>query len=208
MPLQALNFSFYNMYYDIFQSYRCGDLIKTFGPGALAGLSSISVVFPLQFCTTRLAVDIGTDSGVNAPKREFYGLRHCLSTVAKAHGILGLYRGYIASAVGLTIYRSVYFGLYQTYKQFSKSYFQQAHWEGGSFIAFQLMVAETITTIAAYTSYPFDTAGRRMMLEATKPIEYRQIKNLRHSFYVIYMKEGIKGFYKIHLSPLNSCFCL
>ncbi|XP_025829603.1 ADP/ATP translocase 4-like isoform X2 [Agrilus planipennis] len=197
IPLQALNFSFYNMYYDIFASYCCADLAKTFGAGALAGLSSITVVFPLDFCTTRLAVDIGSDHGTNSPKREFYGLRHCLSSVIKTDGVLGLYKGYTASAVGLTIYRSVYFGLYESYKQkFSRSYFQESKWEGSSYVAFQMLVAQVVTTIAAWVSYPFDTAGRRMMLEASKPQEYRQIKNINDSFLLIYKNEGIYGFYK------------
>jgi solute carrier family 25 (adenine nucleotide translocator) protein 4/5/6/31 len=60
--------------------------------GGLAGATSLTVVYPLDFARTRLAMDVGKDS-----TREFTGIANCISKIAKTDGIRGLYRGYLVS---------------------------------------------------------------------------------------------------------------
>ena len=53
----------------------------------LAGLSSLVVVYPLDFARTRLAADVGG----KGQKRQFDGLSDCFSKIIKKNGFQGLY---------------------------------------------------------------------------------------------------------------------
>lgn len=50
-------------------------------------------------------------------KREYTGLRHCFRTVIKQEGIRGLYSGLKVGVCGITVYRSLYFGLFDSIKR-------------------------------------------------------------------------------------------
>lgn len=79
--------------------------------GGAAGATSLMVVYPLDFARTRLAADIGSKAD-----RQFNGLADCLGKVYKSDGLLGLYRGFGVSVLGIVVYRGVYFGSYDTAK--------------------------------------------------------------------------------------------
>ena len=100
-PTQALNFAFKDQYKRIFMS---GVDRKTqpwafFGAnlasGGAAGATSLCFVYPLDFARTRLAADVGKGAD-----REFKGLGHCLSSIYKSDGLMGLYRGFFVSVQG------------------------------------------------------------------------------------------------------------
>jgi len=81
--------------------------------GGAAGAASLAFVYPLDFARTRLATDVGK----NKANREFTGLSNCLYRVFKSDGIVGLYRGFCISVVGIIVYRAMYFGVYDTVKR-------------------------------------------------------------------------------------------
>ena len=55
--------------------------------GGLAGLTSLTVVYPLDFTRTRLAADVG-----KGPKeRKFTGLMDCIGKIVKKDGFQGIY---------------------------------------------------------------------------------------------------------------------
>lgn len=66
-------------------------------------------VYPLDFARTRLAADIGKGTG-----REFHGLSDCLVKIFKSDGMIGMYRGFVISVIGIIVYRAFYFGLFDT----------------------------------------------------------------------------------------------
>lgn len=76
--------------------------------GGLASFFAVIFVYPLDFSRTRLSVDMGKEKEL----RQFTGLRDCLTKTYKSDNIIGLYRGFWVSAIGLFIYRGLYFGLY------------------------------------------------------------------------------------------------
>lgn len=140
-PLQALNFAFNDMYtkHLTFLKGKSGFSIFMFKflTGGLAGVSSAFLVYPLQFCQTRLAMDIGgakrkgklsyqlfivckhcgfPGSEVKV-EREFSGLRQCLTQVYKVDGIKGWYRGLTMACLGIFIYRAMYFGMFDNFKR-------------------------------------------------------------------------------------------
>lgn len=65
IPLQALNFSFNDFYISLLSRYFNAEIPEQrtemkFIAGGLAGASSLFLVFPLDFCQTKIITDIGT----------------------------------------------------------------------------------------------------------------------------------------------------
>lgn len=81
--------------------------------GGCAGATSLLFVYPLDFVRTRLAVDVGKETS-----REFNGIIDCMTKIVKSDGFYGLYRGFGISVLGIFCYRSLYFGMYDTGKEF------------------------------------------------------------------------------------------
>jgi solute carrier family 25 (adenine nucleotide translocator) protein 4/5/6/31 len=80
--------------------------------GGTAGSIGLLIVYPLDFSRTRLGVDVGKA----ANERQFNGLIDCCMKIFKTDGIHGLYRGFGISVIGIFVYRSFYFGGYDTGK--------------------------------------------------------------------------------------------
>ena len=59
---------------------------------------------------------LANDAKGKGGERQFNGLFDVYVKTLKSDGIQGLYRGFTISAVGIFIYRGMYFGLYDTLK--------------------------------------------------------------------------------------------
>ncbi|KAJ6889637.1 hypothetical protein NC652_030386 [Populus alba x Populus x berolinensis] len=92
-------------------------------------------------------------------------------------GILGLYRGFGVSIMGISLYRGMYFGIYDTMKPI----ILVGSFEGNFFASF--LLGWSITTVSGVCAYPFDTLRRRMMLTSGNPVKYR---NSMHAFHEIH----------------------
>jgi solute carrier family 25 (adenine nucleotide translocator) protein 4/5/6/31 len=193
-PTQALNFAFKDKYKKFFVRHDPKqDFWKFFAgnlaSGGAAGATSLVFVYPLDFARTRLAADLGKQG-----QRQFNGLIHCISSVFAKEGILGLYRGFDASIGGIIVYRAAYFGGFDTIKSFV---FKDPD---NPAIILSWIIAQTVTTAAGFTSYPFDTVRRRMMMQAGRgDILY---KNTLDCWRKILSNEGPAAFYKGALSNI------
>merc|ERR1712066_875726 len=85
--------------------------------------------------------------------------------MGKSDGIQGLYRGFAISAVGIFIYRGMYFGLYDTLKPLVLGS------DAGVTLSFFLGWAVTVT--AGLMSYPIGTVRRRMMMTSGGGVKYK-----------------------------------
>ncbi|XP_026225836.1 ADP/ATP translocase 3-like [Anabas testudineus] len=160
-PTQALNFAFKDRYRDIFLKgvdkhtqfwrYFTGNLAS----GGAAGATSLCIVYPLDFARTRLAADVGKTQA----QREFSGLRDCLGKIFKSDGLRGVYQGFGASLQGIIIYRAASFGIYDTAKGMLPD-------PENTHIFVSWMIAQAVTTVAGFISYPFDTVRRCMMMQS------------------------------------------
>lgn len=186
-PTQALNFAFKERYKKFFRStdpeagfWRqfAGNLLA----GGAAGATSLSVVYPLDFARTRLAAD-------TAEVKEFSGLGDCLSKIVKSDGVLGLYRGFGVSVLGIFFYRASYFGLYDTAKGYM-----------GSNVLLKFLVANCVTTVSGLVAYPLDTVRRRMMMQSGKSGADIMYTGSLDCFVKVLKAEGPAGFYKGSLS--------
>lgn len=191
-PTQAFNFAFKDTFKALFPKYnQKTEFWKFFGAnvasGGLAGATSLCIVYPLDFARTRLAADVGKKS-----EREFTGLVHCLTTVAKKTGPLSLYQGFFVSVQGIIMYRGAYFGMYDT----AKSIVFEDEKKANVFLKWG--VAQAVTAVSGIVSYPFDTVRRRMMMMAgrkrgTEAIQYR---NTFDCWRQVAKTEGFNAFFK------------
>merc|ERR1719309_1910195 len=113
-PTQALNFAFKDTVKGIFKTPKDASAATKFATnitsGGVAGTLSLMFVYSLDYARTRLANDAKGKDGA----RKFNGLVDVYVKTIKTDGIQGLYRGFVISAVGIFIYRGMYFGLYDT----------------------------------------------------------------------------------------------
>ena len=189
-PTQALNFAFKDTYKKFFLSgvnkntqfwrYFFGNLAS----GGAAGATGLCFVYPLDFARTRLAADIG-----KGDSREFTGLGHCISTIAKRDGIGGLYQGFGVSIQGIIVYRAAYFGTYDTAKGMLPD-------PKNTPIVISWMIAQVVTTGAGILSYPFDTVRRRMMMQSGRGKDEIMYTGTIDCWKKIYQQEGGGAFFK------------
>ena len=93
---------------------------------------------------------MANDSKGKGGERQFNGLIDVYVKTLKSDGIQGIYRGFTISAVGIFIYRGMYFGLYDTLKPLLLGK------DAGVFLSFFLGWAVTVT--AGLMSYPIGEA--------------------------------------------------
>merc|ERR1719219_302656 len=164
-PTQALNFAFKDQVKAIFATPKSAPQSLKFATniasGGAAGSLSLTFVYSLDYARTRLANDAKGKGG----ERQFNGLIDVYVKTLKSDGIQGLYRGFTISAVGIFIYRGMYFGLYDTLKPLVLGV------DAGVGLSFLLGWAVTVT--AGLMSYPIDTIRRRMMMTSGGGVKYK-----------------------------------
>lgn len=188
-PTQALNFSFKGQIKKISalaphkeDGYAMA-LTRNIIGGGLSGGGSLLFVYSLDYARTRISNDLKSAKG--GGEREFNGLLDVYRKTLASDGIVGLYRGFNISFVGIFVYRGFYFGLYDTVMpMFPKD----------SNIMVRFVVGYIVTVIAGIASYPIDTIRRRMMMTSgSKELQYR---SSMHAASEIMKNEGFSSFFK------------
>merc|ERR1712107_242881 len=130
--------------------------------GGAAGTLSLLFVYSLDFARTRLANDNKGKGG----ECQFNGLIDVYVKTLKSDGIQGIYRGFTISAVGIFIYRGMYFGMFDTLKPMLI---------GGkdSSVVASFLLGWAVTVTAGLMSYPIDTIRRRMMMTSGGGAKYK-----------------------------------
>ncbi|PON83000.1 Adenine nucleotide translocator [Trema orientale] len=189
-PTQAFNFAFKGYFKSIFGRSKEKDgylkwFVGNLASGSAAGATTSLFLYHLDYARTRLGTD-AREHSVNG-QRQFKGLIDVYSKTISSDGIVGLYRGFGASIMGITLYRGMYFGIYDTMKPI----ILVGPFEGNFLASFFL--GWSITTVSGVCAYPFDTLRRRMMLTSGQPAKYR---NAMHAFREIIRLEGFAALYR------------
>lgn len=108
---------------------------------------------------------LANDAKAKGKEREFNGMVDVYVKTIKSDGLVGLYRGFVISCVGIFIYRGMYFGLYDSLKPILLGD------NNSVLLSFGLGWAVTIT--AGLMSYPIDTIRRRMMMTSGQAVKYK-----------------------------------
>ncbi len=166
-PTQALNFAFKDQIKKVFGAPKDASYVEKFTKnilsGGCAGSMSLMFVYSLDYARTRLAND--AKSGKSGGERKFNGLIDVYVKTFKSDGLVGLYRGFVISCVGIFIYRGMYFGLYDSLKPIILGE------NANVFLSFILGWGVTVT--AGLMSYPIDTIRRRMMMTSGTAVHYK-----------------------------------
>lgn len=189
-PTQALNFAFKDKFKRMFNYKKDKDgytkvFLGNIASGGAAGAVSLTFVYSLDYARTRLAND--AKNAKKGGERQFNGLIDVYRKTLKSDGIVGLYRGFNISCVGIIIYRGLYFGMFDSLKPIVLT--------GGlkdSLIA-SFLLGWSVTIGAGLASYPIDTIRRRMMMTSGEAVKY---KSSLHAFKEIIAKEGTKSLFK------------
>ncbi|MBA0794484.1 hypothetical protein Gohar_018809 [Gossypium harknessii] len=182
-PTQAFNFAFKGYFKSIFGRSKEKDgyamwFAGNVASGSAAGATTSLFLYHLDYARTRL----GTDG-----QRQFKGLLDVYRETLSTDGVVGLYRGFGASIMGITLYRGLYFGIYDTMKPI----LLVGPLEGNFFASFFL--GWSITTVSGVCAYPFDTVRRRMMLTSGQSKKYR---GAIHAFREIAQLEGFSALFR------------
>ena len=108
---------------------------------------------------------MANDAKGKGGERKFNGLIDVYVKTLKSDGIQGLYRGFVISAVGIFVYRGMYFGIYDTLKPILIG-------DGGSVIL-SFFLGWAVTVTAGLMSYPIDPSRRRMMMTSGAGAKYK-----------------------------------
>lgn len=165
-PTQALNFAFKDKFKRLFNYKKDKDgYLKWFmgnmASGGLAGAVSLCFVYSLDYVRTRLAND--TKSAKKGGARQYSGMIDCYVKTFKSDGLLGLYRGFCVSCVGIVVYRGFYFGLYDTLQPMLPI---------DTFVL-NFFLGWMVTIVSGLLSYPLDTVRRRMMMTSGTGKNYK-----------------------------------
>merc|ERR1712152_10370 len=153
-PTQALNFAFKD-------AIKAKKFTMNILSGGMAGTCSLLFVYSLDYARTRLANDAKGKGG----ERQFNGLIDVYTKTLKSDGIQGLYRGFAISAVGIFIYRGMYFGLFDTLKPLLLG--------DNPNVTLSFLLGWGVTITAGLMSYPIDTIRRRMMMTSGGGVKYK-----------------------------------
>jgi len=189
-PTQALNFSFKGAVKKVamFKKDKSDaylvSMSKNIAAGGIAGTGSLSFVYSLDYARTRLANDMKGSKG--GGERQFNGLADVYKKTMATDGLPGLYRGFVISAVGIFVYRGLYFGLYDSIMPMFP--------EENVNLFTRFCVGYAVTVAAGLASYPIDTIRRRMMM--TSGNADLQYKGSMDCAAQILRKEGVMSFFK------------
>jgi solute carrier family 25 (adenine nucleotide translocator) protein 4/5/6/31 len=189
-PTQALNFAFKDQFKRMFGYKKDKDgywkwFAGNLASGGAAGAASLTFVYSLDYARTRLAND-AKSAKKGGGDRQFNGLLDVYRKTLATDGIVGLYRGFNISCVGIIVYRGLYFGMYDSLKPALPVNLQD------NFLA-NFLLGWGITIGAGLASYPIDTVRRRMMMTSGEAVKYR---SSMHAFQEIIAKEGTKSLFK------------
>jgi len=166
-PTQALNFAFKDQIKAIFKSSKdegyAMKFSKNIASGGAAGALSLCFVYSLDYARTRLAND--TKSSKKGGERQFNGLIDVYKKTLASDGIVGLYRGFVISCVGIVVYRGCYFGFYDTLKPILLG--------DTPSLAASFALGYVVTITSGLISYPIDTIRRRMMMTSGEAVKYK-----------------------------------
>lgn len=187
-PTQALNFAFKDTFKRMFNKKKEDGYLVWFAAnmasGGLAGSVSLAFVYSLDFARTKLTNDL--KSAKKGGAKQYNGLIDVYKKTLATDGVVGLYRGFVISCVGIVIYRGLYFGLYDTVKPLLP-----ANIKNNFYVNFG--VGWTVTVLAGLASYPIDTIRRRMMMTSGQAVKYNGSIDCAQQ---IIAKEGVLSLFK------------
>ncbi|XP_046658533.1 mitochondrial coenzyme A transporter SLC25A42-like [Homalodisca vitripennis] len=153
------------------------DPVRRYIAGAMAGVTSQSLTYPLDLARARMAV---------TQKQQYSSLKEVFVHMMHNEGPKAYFRGYVPTVLGVIPYAGTSFFTYGTLKRWHKEnkYPNSA--------LFNLVSGGISGMVAQTTSYPLDIVRRRMQTAAVTGSDHKY-RSIIATIAVIYREEGIKG---------------
>jgi solute carrier family 25 protein 16 len=173
--------------------------IDKFIAGAGAGLTAVTLTYPLDTIRARLAFQI---SGEHV----YTGIVHAAVTIFKEEGgTRALYRGFIPTLMGMVPYAGLSFYCFEYLKYGCMKYLPALTCHpcekntGGLVLALpaKLICGGLAGAVAQSVSYPLDVTRRRMQLAFMNPQTHKFAQGMFNTLKLIYKENGVmKGWYR------------
>lgn len=184
-PYSAVQFAAYEQFASLMADPSNGNLtpLTRLFSGSLAGLTSVTVTYPLDLIRTRLSVQ-------SAEEMKYKGIFDAVVIIVRQEGVVALFKGISATLMGVAPYVGLNFMCYESLKSFIKKNVQpdpstvQLLSCGGAAGA----IAQTVT-------YPFDVLRRKMQMQGFNsyhPVHGSTWACVKHTW----QTQSIGGFYK------------
>jgi len=169
-----------------FQQSRSSQIVNSLLSGGLSGATTTTLLYPLEFLRTRLAVDINK----GGETRQFRGMRDVVVYTFKTDGFRGMYKGYGTSIFYVAMHRVVYLGGFDVAKT------EVMHYQNERTLSMteRVVIAQSVSLLAATVCYPLDTVRRQLMMQAGK--SEKQFTTTLGCARSIYRNQGMRGFLK------------
>lgn len=150
----GVQFSSYSFYNSVLAEFGWGPQVQGLLVGALAGMTSSTVSYPLDVLRTRFAAD---------RRVVFSKLTHSIHEIWVLRGLQGFFKGCLSSMLTISLNSSIMFGTYETVRVYcdnTRGRFGKKQWHhildnGASSIG---------AFLAKLATFPLDTARRRLMI--------------------------------------------
>lgn len=154
--------------------------------GSAAGTISVLGTYPLDLTRTKLAYQV--------KDREFKNIREAIAATMRKNGIVGLYRGFIPTILGILPYAGVSFYTYEMLKSNTVRYYKE---KGTSIpIMVRLSWGAVAGAIGQTVAYPLDVVRRRrQVVGLAEAAGHPDVKSTWKALRFILRTQGIRGLF-------------
>ncbi|XKL66439.1 hypothetical protein PGB90_009859 [Kerria lacca] len=199
-PYAATQFTAFELYKTFFSNTLGSDShIGKFLSGSMAGVTAVTLTYPLDIIRARLAFQVSGNHVYN-------GIIHtAVSIVKQEGGIKALYKGYVPTLCGMFPYAGFSFYSFEMLKYCCVKYIPEytcttrSQNTGGVVLTIpaKLLCGGFAGAIAQSFSYPLDVTRRRMQLAMMNPETHKYGKGMVSTLVEIYRANGVvNGLYR------------
>eukprot|EP00357_Protocruzia_adherens_P003540 CAMPEP_0115003356 /NCGR_PEP_ID=MMETSP0216-20121206/18565_1 /TAXON_ID=223996 /ORGANISM="Protocruzia adherens, Strain Boccale" /LENGTH=310 /DNA_ID=CAMNT_0002369151 /DNA_START=50 /DNA_END=982 /DNA_ORIENTATION=+ len=195
VPYSATQFLMFEVYKDFFPKKatdsKVTHAVKNMIPGSLAGVTAMSLTYPIDLARTRLAIQTN--------KVVYPNFASVFSHILRDEGFTALYRGWCMTVIGIIPYTGLNFAFFYTVKEMM----EKKNIKTNAILHFLMGACGNV--IAQSVAYPCDVIRKKLQAENFYKIEGaadRSAVNLATKTGTFEMigrvmrNEGVRGFYK------------
>ena len=193
-PYAAIQFMSYEQYKRLLKPFFSANThTNKLVAGSMTGITSVTCTYPLDVVRARLAYQVY--------ETRYHSIWYTLTTIAKEEGgVKGLYRGYVATVLGMIPYAGAAFYSYEVLKSLMIDRFShiatKLSLDGSGVVV--LTVPATLVcgglagAVAQTVSYPLDVVRRTMQVHGMVS-DPRTTPRILHVLQGVYLRAGLVG---------------
>lgn len=132
--------------------------------------------------------------GAASAQRKYSGYIACARELAQHSGVLGFYRGFGVSFVGVVLFKAMFLGGYDISKALMGLESREGRTTALSLLL-RFTAAQSVTTFVGAVCYPLDTLRRLIMMQKRGADGKLVYTSSWQCARVIWQRDGFKGFY-------------